>query len=180
MAPAPGISGADVGHGTRRVLIAGLYLTALALVLTVVSNALPLMTKLPAGTAPWRYLVFGIVFLHVVLPLLGMALASLTAAYFGHLRTLRVLVILQALMGIALVAGFVVFALDGVELAPQINPTIRGRFFVSVLKAGGNALGAGLLLLILSFCSWRAQRFSTPKVRTEPTKKRDLLVGSQG
>jgi hypothetical protein len=164
----------------RPLLTTGLYLTALALIGAGVANALASATAGAPVAVRWRYSFFGSVFLHSVFPLMGVALASLTAAIMGHRGVLRGLIVADLLLAVALLAGSGVFALDSLELGAAVIPNRKGGFWITVIRAEAYALGAALLLLILAFSSWKAQREPAGKTRPEPTKKQDLLVGLRG
>jgi hypothetical protein len=180
MADGPANSGVRAGRPAGALLTTGLYITALALIGAGVANALASATAGSPAAVRWRYSFIGSVFLHSVFPLLGMALASLTAAIRGHRGILRVLMVADLVLALVLLAGSGVFALDSLQLGSAVVPARKGGFWITVIRAEAYALGAALLLLILAFSSWKAQRAAVDKPRPEPTKRQDLLVSQRG
>lgn len=175
MASGPQPSGTGTGRRPDAALVAGLYLTALALLAGGIAHAFTVVGGAATfGSVRWRFGFLGVVFLSSVFPLLGMALGSLTAAILRHRGVLRALAVLQGLLGIGMALGLVSFVLDATELAGSFPAPHRGAFWITVAKTSASAGLAGILLLLISLASWHSYRIGGPR-RPRGVADRDSL-----
>lgn len=156
---------------SRLLIATGYGLAALLLVLPVLE---PMVTLLPPRPEQvrWRLQAFGALSQSLVLPMLGIGVASATAVLLGHRRVVRVLGAFAFLAGVGLASATVLFALDLVEYRASIEPELRRYYQV----AGINYFTAFVLgtafLVGFGVVAWRAAARS----RRKSHRARETLV----
>ena len=101
------------------------------------------------GSLNWRFGFVGLIYSSLFYLLLALLLATLTAGYFAHRRTLIALGIAGVAAAVLLLAGLPLFALDTLQLRKTINPTIFVSYKEAAMK--GAALGALAVPVFLVF-----------------------------
>lgn len=148
------MAAAAARSGARRqpvsALAVALYLTALALLGQGFMDALAVGgVAAPFGSLRWRFGFLGVVFLHLPFPLLGAALASVTAALLRHRFMLLTLTALQGVLGVAGLAALVLFALDATQLAGSVPKSLRSGYISTVIETALlGSLGVALFLAL--------------------------------
>jgi hypothetical protein len=107
-----------------------------ALLLVVI----PLLTLAPAwpprvATAGWRFGVFGILASTLLLPTVGVVLASYTATALGHRRTLATIALASGTAAVLLLVGLAGFALDTLQVLREVPPARATAFWITVGRA---------------------------------------------
>jgi hypothetical protein len=98
---------------------------ALLIAIPLADTILSVMPPRP-GDVAWRFGALGLGGQAVLTPLLGALLALVTAAVFGHRRTLRAVQIVAALAALVFVAASGIFALDALQTRPSIQAAAKG------------------------------------------------------
>ena len=134
------------------------YTTAFLFCLVPLLDILTLGVPARFGEPAWRFGVIGASSNYLLTFLFGVVLAGWTAAWYGHRRTLRVLAVLSALLGVLVLAIVGEFVLDVVQLRPLVPPADHTAFQVGSAKALVKFLGIALGLFALAFTGWRGSR----------------------
>ena len=151
-------------HNTRQ-LIPALYFTALVLILIPVFDAGTSVYPWHFGYSQWRYAAVGLLSNALLLPTLGVLLATVVAVSQEHKRTRRVLTALCWICAIALFLSILMFALDTAQSRKSIVSSMYFAFVVASLTAAAK-MGVGAVSLIIFA---RANQDKIPKpIRMPP------------
>lgn len=141
------------------LLATGLYLTALALLAQGIGRAVAMGgTGAPVWSLRWRFASTGFAFFEVIFPLIGLAVASLTAALLYRRGMLRFLGATQLVLAIAATLALGLFLLDATQLGASIPPDLQGKFALTVGHTSFNAGLACVLLILMSVATLRAAK----------------------
>lgn len=118
-----------------RPLAVSLYGVAVILVVLPITDTVLSLWPLHTGDLIWRFGAAGIIASHALLmPLIGLLLASVTAVLLEHPQTLRGLSIVAALVGLAVAVGIGLFALDVVQTRARVEPSAQAGFDSASLR----------------------------------------------
>ena len=131
-----------------RPLVRALYPVAALLVVIPFFDLISTAWPLQPGTLQWRYGFLGLLANVLMTPLLGVVLASVAAASLGHSGTLRVVSVLWLIGAALLLAAVVLFALDVLQLQPQVADQQVTNY------RAGSSIAAGKFLLSIVALVW--------------------------
>jgi hypothetical protein len=157
-APEAGRSGerpASRAIGLSR-LIASMYAAAVLFFFTAAVDIYTLAWPLDPGAPAWRFGTMGAAANYLLTAFIGVALGCWVAAFAGHLRTLRILGVFSALLGLLLLLVFADFCLSVLQLRDLVGPEEMQAFRIGSAKAGAKYLAMAAALLITAFGAWRA------------------------
>lgn len=159
-------------------LAVGLYLTALALIVQGVAHALIMGgTAAPVWSIRWRFGFMGSVFSNLAFPLLGLAVASLTAALVSHRGMLKLLGLTQVTLAVGALLAFGLFLLDSAQIGAIAPPDLRSKFAITVGKTSVDAALGFVVLTILGVATFRASRLGAPTKSSSRPRADALVVG---
>ncbi len=163
-----------------------LYLVAGMLIVTPLLGMLALLPLQPSAQT-WRFSAEGLLANLLLLPLVGVALAMLTAAALDDRRVLRALAILNAFAGFAFVVLLVRLGLDALELRHALvlvqtrglvrSSGVRG-FDANVLKSASEYAVAIIVAAVFSWHGWRRSRIPRAARARRATGASPLVVAS--
>lgn len=159
---------------TFRVLAWPAYAVASLLIAVPLANIAPGMVPFDVDIVQWRFRVAGMVASSIALPVLGVLLGVTAAHMLGHLRTARALAVFSFLAAATGVLAIGMFALDSVQLRPEVRVEALPGFDASVI-AGIVKFGLGTIVsIILGVGAWKAGRRPPGGVaRTHGAGRRD-------
>ncbi len=118
-----------------RPLAVSLYGVAAILVVLPITDTVLSLWPLHTGDLIWRFGAAGIIASHALLmPLIGLLLASVTAVLLEHRRTLRGLSVVAAFVGLTVAVGIGLFALDVVQTRARVEPGAQAGFDSASLR----------------------------------------------
>ncbi|MEP6492901.1 MAG: hypothetical protein ABJF01_09500 [bacterium] len=156
----------------HRQIASPTYLVALTFVLIPPFDALMQLLPLRIHDPRWRFGFFGLMANALMLPMIGLLIAFMASAYFEHKAFQRVLGILSAVVAVGIVAVLGLFALDAVQLRPDVKPVAQLAFKVASLTAAFKYLLGLITLSTFALASLRAPRLP----RTARNKRANNLV----
>ncbi len=118
-----------------KTVMRSMYPVAAILVIVPLMDLSTRVWPLRAADTGWRFGAFGLIANFLILPVAGLALATITAAVLHHRRTLRSLAALSFAIGFALLVGSGLFALDFLQLRASVQKEAIGAFDVASVKA---------------------------------------------
>jgi hypothetical protein len=160
--------------------LAARYATVIYIIaaLMVVSPPLDIMLSMQqyvVSSPRWRFGAVGLLTGSMLLPMLGLVLASFTASLVGHRWVHRVVLVLAALMVLTNFAFMGSFALDSIEIRRQVNSNVVGRFDVTVVKTLLLQVVQIVTIALIARSTWRSSRALTAERRGE--RAPDLIAG---
>ncbi|HTE46504.1 MAG TPA: hypothetical protein VK636_14720, partial [Gemmatimonadaceae bacterium] len=111
------------------------YLVALTFMLIPPFDALMQLLPLRIHDPRWRFGFFGLMGNALMLPMIGLLIAFMASAFFEHKRFQRVLGMLSLIGAIGIVVVIGVFALDAVQVRPDVKPAAQLAFKVATFTA---------------------------------------------
>jgi hypothetical protein len=141
----------------RRLAPAVYCIAALLLLLPMIDylgNAWPFRP----GAVDWRYGVVGMISTYLLSPLLGLLVASMTAAALEQERVSRVLGVLVWIGAVLMLVALAGFLLDSLQVRSAAPANARWVTTTSFLIASGKILAAAVTLMILGVGNLRAAR----------------------
>jgi hypothetical protein len=123
----------------RRIL-QGLYPVALLLILSPLIDLATAVWPIRPSEVSWRFGTFGLITGALVTPILGLVLLQGAAALLDHVKTLRVVSVLNLVAALLLVFGTALFLLDAVQLRGTVVETARRSYDLAASKAVVTAL----------------------------------------
>ena len=162
----------------HRPLVAALYAVALALIFPTAVEFVLVSLPLKPGDPRWRFGAMGLLFNNVgLLPLLGLTLAAFASVRLDHRVVARAVAVLLFLLGLGLLVALPLFALDFLQLRPDVNPNMARTVDLTSIKA----MIAGLILCIAAFTmgmgTWRAASGMAARAR-EVARRGGIVVGT--
>ncbi len=156
----------------QRTLSHALYVVAAMLIVIPLSDALPVLWPLRAGTTEWRFGVVGILSGALTLPLLGAFLVLAAAGLLGHRQVLAVAAWLAFVLAAVLVLAAGLFAMDFIEVRARLRPEARPLMLGAAEKAAFKlALGA-IVAVVLGFSARRIAR----RLRQEAAEQQPAVL----
>jgi hypothetical protein len=138
-------------------------LLSAALILIPLVDAFTTLYPWNVGDARWRFGAVGLVSNAVLLPLLGLLLAYITALWFNQRTMRRVIGVLSFVgAGIALLA-IVMFGLDAVQTRASVRDELHLSFAVASVTAALKTLIAAATLLGLGVAARRGPNSTRAK-----------------
>ena len=154
----------------RRVAPPALFL-ALLLVLLPATDFVSNVWPLQPGDFRWRFGMVGLLSGFLLTPLLGMLVAAAAAMLLQHAGLLRVTAVLCGAGAAVLVLLVGVFALDVIQLRPEVTPTALAGFDFANLRAiAKHLLAAGALVWLALACRQAAAAPATGGVRPRASR----------
>lgn len=151
------------------------YFAAAVLVLFPVIDLVANLWPIEPGRVNWRYGAYMLLSGFVLTMLLGMVLALLVGRAGRHARTLRVLAVLNAFAGAALLAAAAVFVLDALQLQTSVTGDARRQFGIGVVKSLVKNTTVASGFLWIAWIGWRRDRAT---VRNPRDGDPDTLVAT--
>lgn len=108
------------------------------------------------GSVDWRFGAYGLLSGYLMTPMIGVAVALLAAVAWGHRRVARLLGATSLGLGILILVGAGLFALDVLQLRASIPPEGLSRFDVGGAKAIVKNGSMAVALVWLGIAAWRA------------------------
>lgn len=118
----------------RRIL-RGLYPVGLLLILSPLLDLATAVWPLRAGEVSWRFGTFGLITGALITPILGLVLFQGAATLLDHLKTLWTVSLIDLILGLLLLAGIALFALDAVQLRGAVAAAARRSYDAAAIKA---------------------------------------------
>lgn len=150
-------SNAGTGQLLARYSSALYFVAALMLLMPPLDVILSLPRYAP-GNADWRWGAIGVVSGAMLLPIMGVLLASMTAVASRHRWMNRLVIAGAVLMALVLFLAAGLFVLDGIQLRPRAAPEVLGRYDLAVVKTVIMQLTQVVALLLVARSGWRAGR----------------------
>lgn len=162
----------------HRPLVAALYAVALALALPTAIEFVLVSLPLKLGDPRWRFGAMGLLFNNAgLLPLLGLSLAAFVSVRLDHRIMARIVAVLLLLLGLGLLVALPLFALDFLQLRPDVNPSMARTVDLTSIKA----MITGLILCVASFAvgmaTWRSAAGMSARAR-DVSRRGALVVGT--
>ncbi|NJD10695.1 MAG: hypothetical protein FIB01_09770 [Gemmatimonadetes bacterium] len=155
-----------------------LYFVAALMLLMPPLDIILSMAEYAWGSAQWRWGAIGLVSGGMLLPIVGVLLASMTAVLAGQLWPNRVVMAVAVVLVLLLLLAAGLFSLDAIEIRHQATAVVRRRFDVAVIKTVLMQLTQALTLLLVVRSAWRADR--ALKVAMEARGTPELVTGMVG
>ena len=121
------------GRPDRSLFAIGYGVAALMIALPILEFTLTVWP--PRGAVMWRFGAYGLLTQALMLPLLGMFVALLTARLLGHRRAHLAIVLMAATAAILQAAGLAVFLLDGLQARALARPDMQAAVSVTFVRA---------------------------------------------
>ena len=134
------------------------YLVAILLILLPLLDLVTNVWPVRPGTLEWRYGTLGLLSGFTLTPLLGMVLATASAALLDHRVVQRAIGIVNLLAAVAFAVVVVLFALDWLQMRAAVQAAQRQSMDVGALKALAKHVLVGLALGWLGIVGLRASR----------------------
>lgn len=168
-----------------RPLAVSLYGVAAILVVLPITDTVLSLWPLHTDDLIWRFGAAGIIASHALLmPLIGLLLASVTAVLLEHRRALRGLSIVAAVVGLVVAVGIGLFALDVVQTRARVEPGAQAGFDSASLRVFirmGLVVPAAIAIAAGSWAaSGRIDRGTGSTTRGEAARKRRGEGGREG
>lgn len=160
-----------------RSLAPACYIIAALLLLLPASDYLIDAWPFRPDVVDWRYGVEGLISNYVLSPLLGLLLASVTAAWLNQTAVLRWLSLLAWIGAVLLVLVLGGFLLDSLHVRGGAPADARWVTTSSFVLAAAKILVAALTLIILGVCDLRAARAFEPGVGPRKTPPLPPIIG---
>jgi chromate transport protein ChrA len=156
-------------------LIAPLYVVAFLLVATPVMDFATSIIPARPSDIEWRFASVGLLSGFLLTPLLGIALAMGVARFAGHVRTQRIMALLNLAVTVLFVALLLFFLLDIFQLRSAVQPEAAEAFASAATKA---VIKHGSFIVTLGVMGWSGFRMSRWSVPEPRRKQSALIVGS--
>jgi hypothetical protein len=110
------------------------------------------------GSLSWRFGFLGLIYSSLFYLLIALLLATLTAGYFAHRRTLFGLGVVSVILTVLLAAGLPFFALDTLQLRKTLTPQAFEPYKTAAIKGAALAVLAVPIFFLFSFGALKASR----------------------
>ena len=138
-----------------RQLAAPTYLVAFALIFIPLFDEMMKLLPLRFGDPRWRFGAFGLVSNAIMLPVTGVLIAFVAATVFEHARFRRILGILTGVTALVIAGGWILFALDAVQVRSAVVPAAALAFKVAITTASLKSLFGVVTLAFFTLASFR-------------------------
>jgi hypothetical protein len=142
----------------HRQIAAPAYLVALAFLLIPPFDAFMQVLPLRVHDPRWRFGFFGLESNALMLPMAGLLIAFMTAVFFEHRRFQKVLGILSTIAAVAVIVALGVFALDALQVRPEVKPAAQLAFRVASMTAALKSILGIITLIGFSYAALRAPK----------------------
>jgi len=126
-------------------------------------------------SARWRFGALGLVSGAMLLPILGLLLASVTAVFSGQRWVHRAVSVIGLVMAIVFLTAMVMFGLDAIQVRREANPEVLRRYDVTVLKTLLMQLMQVVTVVLIVRSALRAGRMLRPE--RPAVRSPDLVAG---
>ena len=144
------------------------YLLSAALIIFPLSDTLTSLYPWNIGDARWRFGAVGLLSSALLIPMLGLLLAILTAWALDQRLARRVLAILSLVAATVCVVALVSFALDAVQTRAAVRPEMQLSFKVAATTAAIKTLLAATILAVLGIASIKGSGAASRASREVP------------
>jgi len=159
-----------------RRLLPLLYLAALLIFFDQALDILGGVWPLHPDLTNWRVGTFGVVLARLEFLALADALAIATALFLDHRKVLAVLAAVHLVIGIGLVAGLALFALDVLQLRRVMKPERVRQLDLAAVRTIALGGATALACFIFPIAVWRTRQ---RQAKLQQQKPRDsMLVAS--
>jgi hypothetical protein len=145
----------------KRPVLFGMYPVAVAVMFVPMVDLIAGSWPLNPGSMSWRFGVLGLLMKSLLVPMMGLAFATLIAAFLEQRRMLRFLSVVGLLAAVLIVACTVTFALDFMQLRPSFVTAVKVQMDKATMTA---VLIAGLVFPValgIGIGGWKASRLSS-------------------
>jgi hypothetical protein len=153
------------------------YLVAFSLSVIPPLDALMQVLPLRVHDPRWRFGFFGLMSNALMLPLLGLFIAFVAASLFEHRRFQRVLGIIAGVVAVIALGMLCLFALDALQVRPEVKAAAHLAFNVATLTAVMKSLLGIVTLSSFTIASLRAPKPARDKL---VSKSGSYIVGNTG
>jgi len=153
------------------------YLVAFSLSVIPPIDALMQVLPLRVHDPRWRFGFFGLMSNALMLPLLGLFIAFVAASIFEHRRFQRILGILAGVIAAIALGMLCLFALDALQVRPDVKAAAQLAFTVASFTAVMKSL---LGIITLSAFTIAALRAPKPARERQTSKSGSYIVGNAG
>ncbi|HSJ24172.1 MAG TPA: hypothetical protein VK929_05845 [Longimicrobiales bacterium] len=143
---------------TVRTFVPAAYFLAVLMVLLPPLDVYFSMPTTDPGSAMWRFGAIGMITSAVLIPIVGVFLALVTAVAVGHKWPFRIAAAAALVGGIGLTIAVALFAFDALQVRREISPDMVRRFDFTVIKSILSQLAQIIALIVLYVASVRAGR----------------------
>lgn len=157
-----------------RQLAGPAYLTSAALIILPLVDSSTSLYPWNVGDPRWRFGALGLYSNALILPILGVLIAHVTAASLRHPIVRRVIGVGAAVAGALLVGSLAIFALDALQTRASVRPEMSVSFTVASITAAGKITLAAVTLLVTGISGLRALRSER---RQHPPSEAPILAG---
>jgi hypothetical protein len=160
----------------RRIAPAAYCIAALLLLLPsmdYIGNVWPFRP----GAVDWRYGAVGMISTYLLSPLIGLLLASATAALLPQPKVSKLLGVLGWVAALGLLLAVAGFVLDSLQVRSAAPADARWVTTTSFLLASAKMVGAAFTLMILGVGNLRASREVMPMSAARKNRPAVPLVG---
>jgi hypothetical protein len=160
-----------------RPLTAVVYATAALLILVPLGEAFAAVLPMSLWSHQWRFGAVGLFSRALMLPLVGIVLASYWAMACHHRRTLRALSGVAAVSSMILIGIIAAFALDSVQTAAQVNGPAKAAFRLATIVAMVKLVAVCAVTAMLARGAWVGSRLT--QAHSSRSESAALLIGTQ-
>jgi hypothetical protein len=159
-----------------RPLLKGMYPVAFAITLIPLFEFAVGVWPFHLGNIVWRFSATGMLLKSLVVPLFGLGIASVIAAFLEQRRVMRVLAVVAMTAGVALAALLAVFVLDFLQMRSSVGPQLKA----GIDKASVTAVTIGAILVPVAMGiglgGWKVSRQKTERSDAVRSKKDVSLI----
>lgn len=153
------------------------YLVALAFLLIPPFDAFMQVLPFRIHDPKWRFGFFGLQSNALMLPMAGLLIAFMATVVFEHRALQKVLGVLSTVAAVVLIVLMGIFALDALQVRPEVKPAAQLAFKVASLTAVLKS-GLGILTLIgFAYASFKSPKL--PRAAKAPRGGGALIVGTK-
>ena len=163
----------------RQLLLAGYFVGLFLIAVPILDMAAALWPARP-GDLQWRFGFLGLLGNSLLLPILGIFIATSIAYFMGHRRLLFSVTVVATCLAVGIAVASVMFALDTLQLLSNVRPEMKAGFKAASLKSGMIYGFGTVTLLWLAYGAWRsAQAIKTERFpkQTRTNAQAGTLVG---
>lgn len=150
-------------------LVAPLYFLAVLLLVTPVADFFTSIIPFRVGELQWRFASVGLLSGFLLTPLIGIGLLMGVAHYANHLRTQRLVAIVNLAVTVLFVLLLCAFLLDVLQLRNEVQAEARSAFAAAATKAAAKHVSFIIALGWLSRSGFRMSRWPTGMTERAPT-----------
>jgi hypothetical protein len=141
-----------------RRMLSLLYVAAAIILLDQILDVVGGVWPFHPDMVNWRVGTFGVALARLEFIALADALAVATAFYLDHRRVLAFLAVVHLLIGLVLLTGMALFALDSLQLRRTIRPERVRQLDIATLRTLALGGAASLACFALAITVWRTRQ----------------------